>query len=134
MGDVDRVGRDLGRNVPIADMPDQPLEGMVVGGPDLQKAFGRGFDPDEAPVLKHQGIAVVEHRRFGEIEEEGEAAEPPHGHAATMAVAMVEDNAVDDLAPEDIAAQDVGGADHGHEDRKRHASTHCWNRIRRRPD
>ena len=89
------------------------LRGEVVGGPDLQQPLGRGLDPDEAAILQHQGVTVVEDRRLGQVEQEGQSADPAHGHAAAMPVAMVEDDAVDDLAEERVSADHFRGADQG---------------------
>lgn len=113
LGDPDRLGADLGGDMPVADMPDQALEGMVGGRPDFQQLLGGRLDPDEAAIVEDERVPVVQDGRLGEIEQEGGAADPAHGDAAAMPLAVIEHDAIDDLAArEGIAADDAGGADH----------------------
>jgi hypothetical protein len=112
-GDPDGVRSDLGRDVPVPDMPDEALEGMIVRRPDLQQPFRRRLDPDEAAVIENQGVTVLQYGGFGQVEQEAEAADAPHGDPPPMAVAVVEHDAINDLAArERIVAEDAGGADH----------------------
>ena len=45
--DIDRVRRDLGRRMPVADVPGDPQEPQRVFGPDFKQPLRRGLDLDE---------------------------------------------------------------------------------------
>ena len=81
---------------------------------DLDQALGGGLDLDQAPVLQPHGVAVVEHRRGREIEQEREPAVGDHGHAAAMALVIRERHPVGGgFGDRGGAAHDGGGAQHG---------------------
>jgi hypothetical protein len=111
--DPDRVGPDLGRRVPVADVPGDPHQPQRVLGPDLEERLGRGPDRDEAPVLEPHGIAVGKRRRLVEVEEEVEPALPFQRHAAPVPALMIEDDGVGDtIRLHGGFADDGGGAEH----------------------
>ena len=70
--DVEGVRRDLGRGVPVADVPRHPQETKRVLGPDFEQALRRGLDLDESPVLKLHSVAVVEDGRSLQVEQKVE--------------------------------------------------------------
>lgn len=111
--DVDRVARDLGRGVPVADVPGDPHQPERVLGPHFEQALRRRPDLDEAPVLELHGIAVIERGRLVEIEQEGEPALPRERKAPALPALMVEHDGVDDaLRSNGRLADDGGGAEH----------------------
>ena len=65
VGDVDRLARDLGRHVPVADMPGEREEVERIIGADLDKALGRSLHLDEPAALQPDGIAVLAAHRPG---------------------------------------------------------------------
>jgi hypothetical protein len=112
--DPDRVGADLGRGVPVADVPGDAHEAQRVLGPDLEEPLRRCPHRDEAPVLEPHGVAVVEGDRLVEVEEEVEPALSLQGHAAAVAPFVVEDDRVGDpVGLHGGLADDGGGAEHG---------------------
>ena len=66
-----------------------------VGGADLGERLGRGDHLDDPAVLEPQPVAAAQHRRLGEVEQEGEAADAGHDEAAAIALVEVEHDAVD---------------------------------------
>ena len=60
--------------------------------------LGRGDDFDDAAVLQFEPVAGAQHHRFGQIEQEAEAAHAGHGDAAPVALVVIEHHRVDGLA------------------------------------
>jgi hypothetical protein len=111
--DPDRVGADLGRRVPVADVPGDPHQPQRILGPDLEERLGRRLHLHEAPVLEPHCIAVGKRRRLIEVEEEVEPALPFQRHAAPVPALMIEDDRVGDpVGLHGGLADDGGGAEH----------------------
>jgi hypothetical protein len=111
--DIDRVRRDLGRRVPVADMPGDPHQPQRVLSPDLEQALRRGLDQDEPAILQLDGIAIADRGGFVEIEQDAEPAIGLEREAAAVAVVMVERQRIDDaVLPDGGLANDGGGAKH----------------------
>src|SRR3954470_14327292 len=87
--DVEGVRRDLGRGVPVADVPSHPQETKRILGPDFEQALWRGLDLDEPPILKLYGVAVVEDGGPLQVEQKVEAALALERDAAAVAALMV---------------------------------------------
>jgi len=112
-GNIERVGGHFGRDVMAAEMPGEAHQPQRVLGPDLQQAFRRGLDLDQAAILELQRIAVVQRRRLAEGDREFQASGRRHGHAVDGAVAMAEAERIDDaLGPDSSLAKNGGGAKH----------------------
>ncbi len=112
--DEDRVLRDFRRGVTIADMPGEAKKPLRARGRDLDEALRRGLHLDEPPVFELERVAIVEHGRFFQIEQEFQAALARQGRAAPMARLVVEHDAVDNLVGLDRSfTDDGGGAEHG---------------------
>ena len=111
--DIDRLRRDLGRRVPVADMPGDAKQPQRVLGRDLQQSLRRGFDRDEPPVLQLHGVAVVELRRLVEVEQEGEPTLALKRDPPPLPALVVEGDGVGDaLGLDGGLADDGGGAEH----------------------
>jgi len=111
--DVDRLGRDLGRRVPVADMPGDAHQPQRVLGLDLQQALRRGLDQHQAAILQLDGVAVAERGGLLEIEQNVETAIGLERETAAVAVVMVERQRIDDaILPDGGLANDGGGAKH----------------------
>lgn len=111
--DVERVGRDLGRGVAVADMPGDAHQPQRVVGADLQQALGRRPDQDEPAILQLDRVAVVERGRLVEIEQDIEAGVALQRQTPAAAILMVERQGLDDAVRLDRGfANDGGGAQH----------------------
>jgi hypothetical protein len=86
--DTQSLRQHFGRQMAVAQMPGDAGHRQGVGGPDLRQRFGLGDHLHHPSVLKPQSIAATQHRRFGEIEQEFEPADPRHGD--TSAITSVE--------------------------------------------
>lgn len=64
------LGHDLGRQVPVAEMPGEAHEMCGISAADLDQRFWRGHDFDAAAVFQHQGIATAQGDGVFEIEQE----------------------------------------------------------------
>jgi hypothetical protein len=85
---------DFGRQVAIAEMPGDTGEIEPIGSPYLRQGLGRGDDLDNASVFEAQAVAAAQHRCFGEIEQEGKAANAGHGQPSAIAVVKIEHHRV----------------------------------------
>lgn len=111
--DIDGVRRDLRGRVPVADMPGDAHQPQRVLGPHFEQALRSGPDQDQAAVFEFHGIAIVQNRRFVEIEQDLAPAIAFQRDAAAIAVLVVERQGLDDLVLLDRGlADDGGGAQH----------------------
>lgn len=106
--DIDRVRRDLGRGVAIADMPGDTRQSQRVLGGDLDQLLCRRLDQDERTVLELDGVAVVQRGRLVEIEQDVLPAIALQRDAAAVAVLMVEGQRLDDPVLLDRGLADDG--------------------------
>jgi hypothetical protein len=111
--DIDRVSRDLGRRVPVADVPGDAHQAQRVLGADFQQALRCRLDLNEAAILELDGIAVVQRSRLVEVEQDVEPAIALERKPATVAVLVIERQGLDDLVGLDRSlANDGGGTQH----------------------
>lgn len=82
--DTQAVGQNLGRQMPIAEMPSDTAQMMRIVGGDLRYRFIGGRDRDDAAVIEHEAVAVHEASRLRQVEQEDEIAFGSHGDAAAM--------------------------------------------------
>ena len=106
--DVNRIGRDLGGRMTIADMPGDAQQAQRIVSPYLEQFLRRRFHKYEAIIVETQRIAVVEHGCLIEIEQHGRAVVRRQGDATTMARLVVERHAVGDTIGFDGRAADKG--------------------------
>jgi hypothetical protein len=112
--DIDRVGRDLCRGMAVADMPGDAGEAQRVLGGDLQQLLRRGAHGDKPAILQLERVAIADHRRPVEVEQQVETLLALQRDAALLAVVMIERHHVDDLLGLDGGfADDARGAQHG---------------------
>jgi Ca2+/Na+ antiporter len=107
--DVDRVRGHLGRGMAVAHVVGDLQEPERVLGPDLQERLRRRLDLDEAAILELHGVAVVQGRGFGEIEQEIDPRVAFERDAAAMAALVVERDGVGDAVGLDGEFSDNGG-------------------------
>ncbi len=114
MGDVDCIRRDLGRRVPVADMPGHGEKTQRVFRADFHQVLGCSSNADQATILQLERVAIIEHRCLVQIEQDFRATIAFQRDAAAVAVLMVERDGIDDQGRLDgRAAGDGGGAQHG---------------------
>jgi hypothetical protein len=112
--DIDRLGGDLRWGMAIAEMPGDLEQPERIFGADLQKLFLGCLDRDKAAILELQSIAVIEDRRFFEIDQHVEPTIGGQRYTAALAAFMVEGERVDDTLGLDGGLADNGcSARHG---------------------
>jgi hypothetical protein len=98
--DAQRFGRNLCRQVTVAEMPGDADQMLRIGATDLQERLGRRNHLDQTAILEHQRIAAAQGRRTLEIEQEFESTRARHRHSSAMAVVEVEHDGIGrSLAP-----------------------------------
>ena len=111
--DVDRLSRDLGRRMAVADMPGDAHQTQRVFGPNLEQALRRRLHQHETAILQLDSVAIADRGGLVEIEQDAEPAIGLEREAAAVAVVMVERQRVDDaVLPDGGLANDGGGAKH----------------------
>ena len=112
--DVDGVGGDFGRRVPVADMPGDAHQAQRILGANFEKVLRRGLDRDQTAILQLQRIAIGEALRSFEIDEDVQPTLARQRGAAALTRLMIERNAVNDaVGLHGGLANDAGGAEHG---------------------
>ncbi len=110
---IERVRRDLGGRVTVADMPGHPDQPEHAVGPHFEQRFRRGVHFHEAAVIQAQGVAFVEHRGPLEVEQHLKAALGLENGAAALAVLMIQHDGGGNLVSLDgWLADERGGAQH----------------------
>ncbi len=92
--DPQTLGHDLGRQMPIAEMPGDPNQMQRIGAADFEQRLGRGDHFDQPAVLEHQRIAAAERHRIFEIEQELEPARARHRHPPPVPVVEIEHDGI----------------------------------------
>lgn len=114
VADADRAGPDLGRGMPVAEMPGDPGEQVGVVCGHLGQPFRLGDDRHHPAILEQEAVALDQRRRLGEIDMEQRAGPAGHGQPAPAAVLVVELDAVGDGRRRIGPGGNGGiGADHG---------------------
>lgn len=110
--DAQRPGRDLHRQMAVAEMPGQPHQMHGIGAADFDQRLRRGDHLDQAAVFQHQRIAAAQRDGIFQIEQERQPARSRHRHAATMTVVEIEDDGIHRRLAPVVLAFDVSRADH----------------------
>ncbi len=103
---VERVRRDLGRHVAIADVPGEREQIEVCRRADFHEALDSRAHLHEPSGLKLNRVSIIEDIRPLEIEQKIGAPIRPQGDAPPMPIAVVERNHVDDTIRRDMLAAD----------------------------
>jgi hypothetical protein len=61
---------DLGRQMPISQMPGKAHKLIRVSMPDFDDKFCRGLNPEPSPILKLQAISIGHRDRFRQVEKD----------------------------------------------------------------
>lgn len=59
----------LDRQVPVAEVPDDAGKVAAIGAQDVGNVLGRRDDADDAAIIQHQPVAVIQYHGVGEIEQ-----------------------------------------------------------------
>jgi hypothetical protein len=110
--DPQALGHDLGRQMPIAEMPGDPNQMQWIGAADLDQRLGRGDHFDQPAVLEHQRIAAAQCDRVFQIEQEFQPARARHRHPPPMPVVEIEHDGIGGRPVPAMLALNSGGADH----------------------
>jgi hypothetical protein len=112
--DVEGIGGDFRRGVPVADVPGHAHQPERVLGAHLDQILGGSLDQHKTAILQLQRVAFRQYARLVEIEQDVAAMIGLQHGAPALAVIMGEHNGVDDLVgPDGGLADDAGGALHG---------------------
>jgi hypothetical protein len=106
------LGQDLGRQVPVAEMPGEPHQMMRIAGANFEQRLGRRHDLDQPAVLQHQGIATAKRGGVLEVEQECEPAGPGHRQTATVAIVEIEQDGIGSGLFPTMLPEHARGADH----------------------
>jgi hypothetical protein len=110
--DAQRLGRNLRRQVAIAEVPGDANQVLWIGAADFEQRLRRCDHFDQSPILQHQRIATAQSRGVFEIEKEFEPARAGHRHAPPVTIVEVEHDRIGrSLAPA-MMFRDLDGADH----------------------
>ncbi len=96
--DKDALGRNGGREVPVADMPGKFGEMHRVPRVDAVEFFRRSADLDLAAVLQHEPVAVGECHGFEQIDQHLAAVHQFYGAATQMPLVMRQNRPAGDRA------------------------------------
>ncbi|KPF96436.1 hypothetical protein IP86_16215 [Rhodopseudomonas sp. AAP120] len=58
--DAERLGHDLGRQMPVAEMPGQSHQMQRIATADLQQRLRRGNHFDQPAIVEHQRVAAAQ--------------------------------------------------------------------------
>jgi len=111
--DIERVRRDLGGRMTVANVPGHPHQPEHALRSHFEQRFGSGLHLHEAAVIQVQGVAFVERRGPLEVQQDLETALGLQDGASTLAVLMVEHDGGRNLIGLDgWLADDGGGTQH----------------------
>jgi len=108
--DAQRVCQELRRHVPVAQMPGDAGEMLMIGAANFQERLGRGDDLDQPSVFQQQRVAAAQLGRRGEVEQKRSPVLAGHGNAAAMAIVVIEHDAIGGLARPSRRYLDGNGA------------------------
>jgi len=103
--DAQSPPRDLGRQVPIAEVPGEAHQMLRIVPPDFQQRLGRRHHLDQPAIFEHQRVATAQGDRLFQIEQEFQPARALHHHPPTVAIVKIEHDAIGRrLAPAMLSA------------------------------
>jgi hypothetical protein len=104
--------RDLGRQVPIAEVPGEADQMLRIAPPDFQQRLGRGHHLDQPPIFEHQRIPAAQGDRLFQIEQEFQPTRTLHRHPPTVAIVKVEHNTIGRRLAPAMLSPNLYGPDH----------------------
>ncbi len=85
--DQDAVSQNLRGHVPVSDMPGDAREKMRLG-PDFDYRLARGNHAHHTAIFERNAIAVAQHRRVSEVQQEYGVLRTAHGNTAAVTAVM----------------------------------------------
>ena len=112
VADAQSVAEKLGRQMPVAEVPGDADEIGRAGGDNLKQTLGNRLHQDQPAVLEFEGVAILHHGRFLEIEKKYGLADAPHDKAATVTIVTLESERISGRAGPSTGGKNAGGGDH----------------------
>jgi hypothetical protein len=104
---------DLGRQMPVAEMPGEANQMMRIDATNLNQRLRRRHHLDQPAVFQHQRIAAAQRHRVLEVEQEFEPAGANHRHPPAMPVVEIEHDGIGGRLGPAMLRMDMAGTDHG---------------------
>ncbi len=110
---AEALADDLGRQMPVAEMPGDPHEMVWISTANFHQRFGRRHHLDQPPVFQHQRIAAAQRDGFLQVQQEFQPARAGHRHPPPVPVVETENHRIGGgLGPANLRAN-LRCADHG---------------------
>ncbi|MDH7797645.1 ABC-type multidrug transport system fused ATPase/permease subunit [Beijerinckia sp. GAS462] len=102
------IGQHFHIHMAVTEMIGHACQLSGVAATHFGKLFRRGDDLDQTPVFEHQGIAVAQNHRLGQVEQKFGAAHAVHDDPTAMPAIIVEDDGVGGLGlPRAFVADEI---------------------------
>lgn len=110
--DAQALGHDLGRQMPVAEMPGEPHQMMRIAGADLEQRLSSGDHLDQPAILQHERIAAPKRGRVLEIEQEFQPARAGHRQPSPVPIIEIEQDGIGSGLFPTMLPEHARGADH----------------------
>jgi hypothetical protein len=110
--DPQAFGHDLGRQMPVTEMPAEPHQMLRILPANFQQRLGRCHHLDQPAVVEHQRVAAAQRDRILEIEQEFQPARADHRHPPPVPVVEIEHDGIGRRLGPAMLAMYLGRADH----------------------
>jgi hypothetical protein len=103
---------DLGRQMPVAEMPGDPDQMVRIDAADLHQRLRRRDDLDQPAIFEHQRIATAQRHRVFEVEQEFKPSGARHRHPPPVPIVEIEYDRIGRRQAPVVLSENLGGADH----------------------
>jgi hypothetical protein len=110
--DPQAPGHDLGRQMPVAEMPAETHQMLRIDPANLQQRLRRRHHLDQPAVVEHQRVAAAQRRRIFQVEQKFQPARAGHRHPPPVPVVEIEHDGIGWGFRPTVLAADLRGADH----------------------
>ena len=104
--------RDLGRQMPVAEVPGKPDQMLRIAASDFKERLGRSHHLDQPAIFEHQRVATAQDDRSFQIEQEFQPTRALHRHPPAVAIVKIEQDAVGRRLAPAMLSQNLRGSDH----------------------
>jgi hypothetical protein len=112
MPDTQGLSRDLGRQMPVAEMPGKANQMMRVAAADLEKPLRSGHDLDQPAVFKHQRVTAAQRDRVLKIKQEFKPPRARHHHPPPVTIIEIKHDGIGRRLAPAVLSQNLGSPDH----------------------